>query len=179
MKFTTAWSQVASQNIVLRGVLTLLSILVLVFSIQTCRLSVKEPLVVERGCTTKEATKTSNDRTSDEIQNFIRQNLSQRFDSKTDQQPAFFDSSEILAKEKEQSALAQRKIQQQVIIQSVEYKEKNWFVEADRIVSLEKIKSVLPLKLKVSVEKVSRSESNPWGLFITKIEQVEEKKEGL
>ena len=47
----------------------------------------------------------------------------------------------------------------------------------DRLLSVGKVKSVLSLKIQVSLQKTNRSESNPYGLVLSSVSQIEEKEE--
>ena len=50
-------------------------------------------------------------------------------------------------------------------------------VTADRLLSVGKIKSALSLNVKAVVQQSNRTESNPYGLILSSVSQIEEKEE--
>jgi hypothetical protein len=51
-------------------------------------------------------------------------------------------------------------------------------VDADRLISIDKIRSAFPLMLEVSVSRTARTEDNPYGLLLTKVATVDAKEGG-
>lgn len=177
MKFSTAWAQIAAQNVSLKVAAVLLAIISVAQLIIISQMAMKNPLVVERSCLTQILSVKELEPNPDEIIAFIKDVLPSRFSSTEPLKPGTFSLEESLAKEKELTALKQRQIEQRVLVNEVIINEKNISASADRLVSIGKIKSVLPLKLKISIQQTDRTEANPYGLIISTISQVPEKEE--
>ncbi len=67
MKFTAVWSQTLSQNVTLRVLLITLCVTTVFLGASTVRLAIREPVIVERGCTSSVAKTGSNKHTPEEI----------------------------------------------------------------------------------------------------------------
>ena len=100
-----------------------------------------------------------------------------RFDSIGNSIDGWLAIEESIAREKEIATLKQRQMTQKVLVSEVKFENKDIIVTTDRIMSIGKIKSVLPLNLKVVVQQSTRSESNPYGLILSSISQIEEKED--
>lgn len=176
MRYPLAWAETAQQNSVLKYSLLFSSILSLVLILTTSYLVFKNPLVIERGCYSTPASLGNNKRTNDEIESFLRFALPIRFstDSMTSAY-IWLSPEEDLAKISEFKELVAKKIRQSILINEIKFNDQNVSVEIDRVLSVDKLKSVFPANIQVRVATVSRSDSNPYGLIIEKIEL---KKEG-
>lgn len=175
MKFTVAWSQVVSQNVALRASLIALSACSFVFCIATIRLSLREPLVIERECLSRAVPVTDAKHSVAEIESFIRHALTKRFDTQAVDALVFLSADEARSREKEQDELAKRSMSQQLLINSIDAKGTPVLVNADRVMSVGKIKSVLALPLEVALGSTQRTPANPYGLVIKKVTQMKEK----
>lgn len=71
--------------------------------------------------------------------------------------------------------LKQRQMAQRVLITDMKISGDEVQVFTDRLISIGKVKSVLPLNLKVTILQTNRTESNPYGLIIGSIAQIVEK----
>jgi hypothetical protein len=100
-----------------------------------------------------------------------------RFDSVVYLKDGFLSIEETVFREKEQATLKQRQITQKIVVNDVKVDGKEITVFADRILSVGKIKSVLTLNLKVNVQQSNRTDSNPYGLILSSVNQIEEKEE--
>lgn len=177
MKFDVAWAKVAAQNVTLKGVCLLLAVFSVVQLVVVVRLSLKDPIVIERSCFSRVVEKRSPTATQEEISAFLGVVLPQRFSSDGPTPAGLISASETVAREKELAALKTRQIVQKVLVNDVKMDGKTIIVEADRLISIGKVKSVLPLKLRAQVEVTTRSEGNPYGLILSATNQVEEKDE--
>ena len=55
-------------------------------------------------------------------------------------------------------------------------KDDYFIIEADRLYSIKEIRSTLPIKLKAIVQSKKRTATNPYGLILTKTEEIKEDK---
>lgn len=177
MKFTTAWAKTAAQNVTLKVATVVLSAVTISQLSVITGLSLKEPLVIERGCYSKAIQVKPADPTQEEIKSFLSEALPMRFDSNSYMKEGFLAIEETIARDKELATLKSRQMNQRVLISEVKFDGKDIQVSTDRLVSIGKVKSALPLNLKVKVEQTNRTESNPYGLIVSSISQIEEKEE--
>lgn len=115
--------------------------------------------------------------TDNEIKAFLLEALPMRFDSLTYLKDGFLSLKQAAAREKDQAALKERKITQRLVISDIKITGEEINVTADRLLTLGKIKSALAFNLKASVQKTSRSESNPYGLVLSSVSQIENKED--
>ncbi len=179
MRFSTAWSKTAAQNVTLKTAATLLA-LVCIFQLTIIAvLSLKDPLVIERACFSKALPIKNSKPTEEEILFFLKEAISLRFDSGLNLKEGFLAIEETLLREKEMATLKQRQMSQRVLVTDTKIINDEIQVFTDRLISIGKVKSVLPLNLKVTLLQTNRTESNPYGLIISSITQIvdKEKKE--
>ena len=172
MRFTTAWSTTAVQNTILRFVILTLGLLVLTFGLGLVKVSERDPLIIERACFNHALKSTSNDRTNDEIEEFVKLALEQRFNSDGIVLSDYLSTEEQGFREQEQKELATRQITQKIVVHHVKPEGAQASVDADRLVSVSQIRSAFAFPLKITLGSIRRSESNPYGLQIIKITQI-------
>lgn len=177
MKFTTAWAKTAAQNVTLKVATVILGAVTVSQLSVIMGLSMKEPLIVERGCYSKTLAAKPADPTQQEVESFLSEALSMRFDSNGYLKEGFLAIEETIARDKELAALKLRQMNQKVLISEIKFDGKNIQVFTDRLVSIGKVKSALTLNLKVTVQQTNRSESNPYGLIVSSISQIEDKED--
>lgn len=177
MKFTTYISQLVTVNTWLKISVIGLGAINLLMIVVICSLAMRSPFVIDRSCRSLQLKSSDAKVTEDEVKAFIREVLPQRFDNDTAIERSFFDDGEILAKEKEQNILKEKSITQSLLPLYMEVKGDQVLVKADRKISVGDIRSILPMVLKVSLRRDSRTQSNIYGLIITKIEAINEKKD--
>jgi hypothetical protein len=175
MRLSTAWAKTAAQNVTLKVATIVLATVVVVQLIIIGQVSTKDPLVVDRSCFTRIVQAKASDPTPDEIRSFILQALPMRFDSRGALVAGFLSIDETTQREKELGQLKQRQMEQRMIVAEVKVDGNSVSVSADRLISIGSVKSALPLNLNVTLEQTNRSESNPYGLIITTITQVQPK----
>lgn len=155
--------------------LTIMSVTASVFGIMNIFASLKDPLVIERGCDSKIAEIQSASQTKDEIENFIRVAISARFDSILKNDPAIYLTENLqTARMKEQVELKNKSIDQRVFVRTIKFSQDKYLIEADRLISIGKVRTAVPLDLTVNISSKVRSVSNPYGLILTFIDQVKE-----
>ena len=100
-----------------------------------------------------------------------------RFDTQAYIKEGFLSLEENLSREKEQSSLKQKQIFQKIIVDKILASDKELIVNADRLLTVGKIKTVLPLEMKVKIQRTNRTESNPYGLILSSLSPIETKEE--
>jgi len=169
MKFTTAWAEIASQNLTLKVAVAFLSIATVFLTLTTARLSLKDPLIIERSCFSKIITQGSNERSQQEITGFINEALSARFDSDVALNSSFLSQEELGFRALEQKELSQKNMTQKIIVESIKINGNNVSILADRFITVGSIRSVLPFPLTATIAITDRSAGNPYGLILVKV----------
>ncbi len=159
--------------------LTIMSVTASAFGIMNIFSSMKDPIVIERGCDSKIAEIQSANQTKVEIENFIKIALSARFDSILKNDPAIYLTENLqTARMKEQLELKNKSIDQRVIVRSVKFEQDKYLIEADRLINIGKIRTAVPLDLTVNISSKVRSVSNPYGLILTMVDQIKDEQNG-
>jgi hypothetical protein len=159
----------------LRVVVLTLALFSGLLTICTVRLALKEPLIVERDCSASRILKTADTKRSvQEIEQFVRFALPKRFDTEVQDFKLFLSDEESAYRAKEQDELAKKGMVQRVLVNSIKMEGSTITVDADRMISVGKIKSVLPFPLTVFLSSMDRSELNPYGLVIQRVSPVTE-----
>jgi hypothetical protein len=170
MRLNTAWAQTAIQNITLKWATASLSFGCLFLTIGILRLSLRDPVIVERACYSQVISSLNNQEASiDEMKAFLLEVLSYRFDSDPSVRIKDLSMEEQNNRNKEQELLKQKQMSQKILINKIEIQNQNITIDADRIISIGKAKTILPFPLKVEVQKTQRSEANPYGLILTNV----------
>lgn len=179
MRFTEAWSKVLSQNVVLRFVILCLSVTVIGLLVVLTKVSLRDPIVIERACASQTLEPVSTDRTRAEISAFIRESLAQRFDTNSVPLDGFLSQEEMQFREQEQRGLKEKEMKQRILINQVEkISGAEITVDADRILSIGPVRSALPFSLKLTVSSIVRSRGNPYGLKLVQVKPLEKAQDG-
>jgi hypothetical protein len=109
-----------------------------------------------------------------EVENFLREALSLRFDSKVKSSSELLSKELARAHEIEEGELKAKQVAQSVVVNGIQKTKDGFVVDADRIVSISKLRSAFSFPLKAQIEKTSRSEQNPYGLMLIRIEKLKE-----
>tara|TARA_B110001454_G_scaffold122549_1_gene114447 strand:+ start:38805 stop:39350 length:546 start_codon:yes stop_codon:yes gene_type:complete len=173
MKFTTAWANIASQNISLKLATVTLAVTSIVQLIAIINFTSKDLPVIERGCFSRAIIAKPLENGKNEIESFLAEALPMRFDTHSYIRDGFLSLEQLTIREKELSSLKQKEISQKLIISEIKSDTKEITVRADRLMSVGKIKSVLPIQLTIALQKTNRTESNPYGLVLSSVTQVE------
>ena len=172
MKFSDAWAEVIRQNQHFKIALLASVITSIVLSFCTIHFSTKGPLIFERSCYTKQSNASNSKQTALEYEMFLDKALKQRFNTNEKVIEGFLSVEEKKNKVKEQSALAQNGLSQFILLRKIEFKDGYFNVDADRLYSVNNVRSALSIKLKVTVESKDRTETNPYGLILIKTEEI-------
>jgi len=179
MKFTVAWSKVLSQNVALRFTILCLSVSVIGLLVVLAKLSLRDPIVIERACFSQTLEPASTDRTQAEISAFIKEALVQRFDTNAVLQEGFVSAEEAQFREQEQRGLKDKEMKQRVLVNQIDkISGADIIVDADRIISVGPVRSALPFALRLTVSSISRSRGNPYGLRLIQVKALEKPQEG-
>jgi hypothetical protein len=176
MRFTDFWAEVVAQNNALKW--GLVSVSVISIALATCLISVatKEPLIIERGCFDKALNIVSAKQTDEEVERFVRAALPKRFDTDALDAQVFLAADEYATRQKEVEEFSKKGMSQRVIVNTVKISEKSVTVDADRILSIGKIRSALPLPLVLKLKTTDRSSGNPYGLVLSDASLITEEK---
>lgn len=177
MKFTMAWAKVAVQNVTLKVATVTLAAVAAIQLITIAQLSLRDAVVIERGCLSRAVNQAPAQNTPEEIKAFLLEALPSRFDSIASARDEMLSVQERALREKEQTALNQRQMRQKIVVQEIEVSDKGTLVQADRLITLGKIRTALPFPLKVIVQTTRRSDANPYGLVLVETSVIEEPKE--
>ena len=169
MRFLNAWANIATENSILKLCLLTSSLLGIFFAGSAAILSFRAPLVVDRSCYSSPAKLTSPQHTKEEVESFLRVALTKRFDTADSTRTTWFSYEEDARKESERKELASKKIKQMAIVGDVDIAEAMATVQVDRILAVDKFKSVVPAVVEVSFATTPRSEANAYGLVIEKV----------
>lgn len=179
MRFTEAWSKVLSQNVALRFTILCLSVSVIGLLVVLTKLSLRDPIVIERACISQALDPASTDRTQAEISAFIKEALAQRFDTTSALQDGFLSVEEAQFREQEQQGLKEKEMKQRVLVNQVEkVSGADITVDADRLISVGPVRSALPFALRLTVSSIPRSRGNPYGLKLIQVKPMEKLQDG-
>ncbi|MGZ3783873.1 MAG: hypothetical protein ACXWR0_05025 [Bdellovibrio sp.] len=178
MRFPLAWAETAKQNSILKYSLLLSSIMTIIFSITTVTLSMKKPLVIERACFSSLATLAKQDHTDREIEEFTKIAIDKRFstDSNADIL-SWLSNTEFLSKQNEAKELKAKNITQKILVSKVNIQGNQIVVEFDRVLSVEKLRTVIPATILAQISSTDRNEINQYGLILEKVELKKEVKD--
>ncbi len=175
MKYTDAWANVVAQNLNLKIVSIVFGALSLVLGMITLRLTFRDSIIIERGCYSKTLLPAKEDHTKDEIEAFLKESLSQRFNSDVQPVDGLLSPDELRLRNLEQKEFDSRKMTQKIVINKIIEIQDVFKVEADRVISVGEVRSAFKFPLLVKLESKARSYSNPYGLLVTTIKTVDDK----
>jgi hypothetical protein len=175
MKYTEAWSSVVSQNFNLKIVTIVLGALSILLSMITLKMTFKDSVIVERGCFSRSLQPSKDEHTKQEIENFLREALSQRFDSLVMATDGLLSPDELKFRDQEQKEFSSRNMKQRLIVNFVTETTDGFKVDADRMISVAEVRSAFKFSLLVKLESKSRSVSNPYGLLVISAKQIDDK----
>ena len=174
MRFIDAVNRDAFGRAVQRLANVCLSATSIVFALMLAMNLSREPIVIERGCDSRVIQVASSKQSIDEIVSFVKSAVRVRFESEPGGDPGLYLAHELqVARQKEQIELKGKGIDQRILVRSVAI-EKNGdlTIAADRVVAAGPARSAIPIRLKAKVASKERSESNPFGLVLTSVEEV-------
>lgn len=177
MRFTTAWADVLKENLNLRVGVLALAFTTAALGVTTVRLSLREPLLVERGCQTGALIPSDSSRNDAEIAAFVKSALASRFDTDAADARTFLSDQEFHNRVAEQQELEKKGVRQRILVNSVKVEGESISIDSDRIISIGQIRSALPFPIKATVAFEARSETNPYGLLLMNVVPIRQKGE--
>jgi hypothetical protein len=176
MKLTDAWGEAQKVNNVLKIAVITLCLAETVTAILAMKSSNRDPIVVERGCFTKAITPANAKFTQSELASFVKEALSYRFDTEVKPNSDFMSADELAKRAQEQKEFSQKNISQVVLVREIKAAGDKVSVVADRVLAVGNVRSALPFPLTLSFDLVSRTQSNPYGIELSDVEEVKEAK---
>jgi hypothetical protein len=172
MKFTLAWSEVLSQNSILKILLLALTSLCLVLASGLILISEKDPLIIERACYSSLLGRGDTAPTNSEVKAFINEALSQRFDSHFISHPTFLSTEEKVKAQKEREEMTAKKMRQRIIINGLNVTADKITVDSDRLISVDNVRTAFRFPLEVKLATVPRTDQNPYGLILQSVSEL-------
>lgn len=168
------WADMAHQNMILRFALLSLTMISLGLALALTKVSLKEPLVIERACSSLDAgtarkSASSREPSREELRDFALRAVSMRFNLREPISTTWFSDEQLRLRRSELDELAKKKLEQSVYIDSVVVTNDGATAEGVRILALGKSRTAIPIILNLKIERTSRSPLNPYGLVLTKI----------
>ena len=152
----------------------ILGTLSIVLGMITLRLTFKDSIIIERGCFSKATLPVKDEHSKEEIEDFLKESLSQRFNSDVQPVDGLLSPDEIRLRLVEQKEFSSRKMSQKIIVNKVDEAPDGFKVDADRLISVGEVRSAFKFPLIVKLESKARSYSNPYGLLVTTTKAVED-----
>lgn len=170
MRFPNAWASIARENVALKWGVVGLSLVAVILCTVLAFTASAPPVVVERGCVSRELKGSPATQTETEVEAFVKEALSQRFDSEAVASTAYLSLDELAARERDTRELENRKMRQRIFVNTVKRDGDRVAVDADRLISVGAIRSALVFPLALTLGRVSRTEANPYGLVLIQVE---------
>lgn len=177
MKFNVAWSETLSQNVILRITILCLSGALVALLVALAKVSLKEPVIIERACFSSALEKASGERTETEISSFLKEALARRFDTEVGGDTLLLSEEEIGFRNQEQRDLKEKGIHQRIIFNRVQKIDGTQVaVDCDRLISVGPVRSAFAFPLSVTIGSIQRSEANPYGLRLIRVKPLDSEK---
>lgn len=176
MKFHAAWDSIEKENRNLKILVIALCCLSIFLTITVTSIATKEPVIIERACYSQRLVGAGDPNPSElEIKVFVEKAISARFNTAAENLD-LLSYRQRSFREKEQSELSKQKMNQRVVTNEVTITKDAITVNADRLISVQNLRSALRFPLKISLERTDRTESNPYGLLLSDVDPIEEAK---
>lgn len=176
MKFNIAWANVIKENFSLKYALLIVGILAILLGIGLVVTATRDPILIERSCGAKIVSKSLNKTpTVDEIKEFAKEALVQRFDSVIEPKSSHLSSVEIKSKISEEILLKKKNINQATVIRNVFVVKDKIFADIDRVFAMGDSRPAYASKLALDIQYTERSGKNPYGLILNKVSFLEQK----
>jgi hypothetical protein len=173
--YVHTWASLAQNNNLLKILVSTLTLLCLLLSGVILRQSMKPPLIIERACASRVAATSDIAPTSSEVESFIREALSARFDTDSHLGGDLLSLSEIEARQTEQTELKKHEIKQRIFLNTLTQAGSDLTADVDRLLSVGAIRSAFSFPLKLTLERTQRTNANPYGLVLTEIKPIDTK----
>lgn len=172
MKFQNAWVNIARENLTLKLALFCTSFVALGSTGLAIHQTMKDSIVIDRGCNSQVSPQGNQDRTESEIKTFLKEAVSERFDTNISPSEIILSEDEIKNRLQEQKELGSRSIDQVAILRSMSIQGEVANIQVDRIIGVGEIKSVFSVQMIVTLVSNSRTLDNPYGLKAIRFQEV-------
>ncbi len=140
----------------------------------TMHLVFRDPLVVERACASRVIQTSALSTTKSEVESFIREALSARFDTDRDR-PSLMTIAQSETKQKELKEFQAKKISQTVFLDHIDLKNNGEFrATLTRLLRVGTIRTALGFEIEAKIFETRRTEDNPYGLILSEVKPIEE-----
>jgi hypothetical protein len=186
MRFTEVWGETLKQNKFLKIISILLVLTSVTTGVAAFKLSDRNPLIIERGCYEKLVTPKSTEMTPQDLQEFLIQAMAFRFDSESNPIHEFFSDEEFQSVKLEREEFSRKGMSQMILIhpETIVSQGNKVRFNTERIIMIGTVRSTVPVSLEAAITVVPRSQANPYGIRIEKLqdttaEMVNEFKKGV
>lgn len=169
MKLSLAWANMAAQNVNLKFTTLLLGLLSGALTVCILKLSLKNPIIIDRGCSSVVVETSTNEHSSNEIESFVRDAIRQRFNSDASPIFSFLSEEETYARQQEQKEFITRSMTQTVLVRTVKMNGNTIAIDADRLIGIAQVRSAFLFPLTATIRSIPRNSQNPYGLELVKI----------
>lgn len=171
MKIQEAWNGLMKENLILKAVVFMTTGLAIVMGILALVFSQKAPVVIDRNPGAKMPVLSSDELSTQELEQLIKDALSERFDSQN-KESNYLSDLQRSAREKEQTELSRNKMRQVVFVETINDEKNQISAEATRLILVGEIRSAFRFPLRLRLEKIGRSMKNPYGLLLTEVQAI-------
>jgi hypothetical protein len=171
VKFNVAWDSIEKENRNLKILVVLLLLVSICLSVAVIGAAAQAPLVVERSCKSRVLAPVSETPSDDELKAFGYVAVPARFNTKPENQD-LLSLSQQGYRATEQDELEKQKMKQVVIVNDVTLDKEGLVIDADRLISVGEIRSTFKFPLRIKLVRTHRSEGNPYGLWLSEVEQI-------
>jgi len=174
MRFTEVWGETLKQNKFLKVLTFCLVLSTVSMGVAALKLSDRAPLIIERGCYSRIVIPKSIDITPHELEEFLTEALSYRFNSESNPIREFFSDEEFQSVKLEREEFARKGISQMILIHPLSILTLGDKVRfnTERIVMVGTVRSTIPVSLEASIAIIPRSQANPYGIRIEKLHDI-------
>ena len=171
MKFNIAWDSIEKENRNLKILVLLLVGLTISLCVVVIGTASQAPLIIERGCQSRVLSPENASQSDEEMKSFLREAIGARFNT-TSNQIEFLSIEQRGFRAAEQEELAKQKMKQFVLVGDITIEKNGLSVDADRLLSVGEVRSTFRFPLKVKLERINRTEANPYGLLLVNIDEI-------
>jgi hypothetical protein len=174
MKFTEVWGETLKQNKFLKLLLILFAMVMVCEGVAAYRLADQTPLLIERGCYTRAVTPKSIEVTPQEMEGFLHEAMSYRFDTDSNPIREFFSEEEFESRRHEQEEFAKKGISQVFLVhpKSIKIDGNKIKFDSERIIMVGNIRSAFPFSFELTVSVIPRSQANPYGIRVETLKEI-------
>lgn len=180
MKFNIAWANVIKENVSLKIAFLIVGLTTILLGVVLIVVSTKDPVVIERSCGAKVLQQSTNTKPSiEEIKEFAKEALAQRFNSGLGAKDKFLSSTEVKSKINEETLLKKKNINQASVVRNVFVIKDKIYADIDRVFAMGESRPAYASKLALDIQSTARTEDNPYGLILNRVSFLNQKGEKL